>query len=88
MGMVEGSTKKEKKWTAITSCLTAFIIVGTFAIFGKNIFEIFHIGIPGFKVAGGLLLFYIGFEMELSGIRESRCGMPVWMSTPLRLHNF
>lgn len=66
LGMVDGFSEEEKQKVARTSILVAFTIVVVFIIFGKYIFEIFHIGIPGFKIAGGLLLFYIGFEMLLS----------------------
>jgi len=43
--------------------ITAFLIVFVFVIFGKFIFELFGITIPAFKIAGGILIFYIGFEM-------------------------
>jgi len=43
--------------------ITAFVIVLIFAILGKFIFEIFGITIPAFKITGGILVFYIGFEM-------------------------
>lgn len=53
-------TKKEinKKAT-----LTAFIIVFVFVVLGKFIFELFGITIPAFKITGGILIFYVGFEM-------------------------
>jgi multiple antibiotic resistance protein len=43
--------------------ITAFLIVFTFALLGKFIFEIFGLTIPAFKIAGGLLVFFVGFEM-------------------------
>ena len=48
---------------AKTSCITAFLIVLFFVILGKYLFELFGITIPAFKITGGLLLFYVGFEM-------------------------
>jgi multiple antibiotic resistance protein len=42
---------------------TAFLIVFIFVLLGKFIFELFGITIPAFKIAGGILLFYVGFEM-------------------------
>ena len=53
-------TKKKinKKATTI-----AFIIVFVFVVLGKFIFELFGITIPAFKITGGILIFYVGFEM-------------------------
>ncbi len=43
--------------------ITAFLIVLTFVLLGKFIFELFGITIPAFKITGGILVFYVGFEM-------------------------
>lgn len=63
LGLVEGRSEANKKQIAKTASVTAFIIVLSFVIFGKFIFEIFGITIPAFKITGGILLFYVGFEM-------------------------
>ena len=63
LGLVGDKNEKEKKSIAKTSCLTAFLIVLCFVILGKYIFELFGITIPAFKITGGILLFYVGFEM-------------------------
>jgi len=36
---------------------------GIFVILGKTIFELFGITIPAFKITGGILIFYVGFDM-------------------------
>ena len=63
IGLVQGATKAEKLRIALTSTLLAFFIVGSFIIFGKYIFQFFGLTIPAFKLAGGILIFYVGFEM-------------------------
>ena len=63
LGLVDGRSEANKKQIAKTASVTAFIIVLSFVIFGKFIFEIFGITIPAFKITGGILLFYVGFEM-------------------------
>lgn len=63
IGLVDGQNSKQKKKTAKTACITAFLIVTAFIILGKYIFEAFGITIPAFKITGGILLFYVGFEM-------------------------
>jgi len=63
LGLVEGADQTTKKQIARNGTITAFIIITCFIIFGKYIFELFHINIPSFKIAGGFLLFIVGFEM-------------------------
>lgn len=66
LGLVEGKSKAKKKEIAKTATVTAFIIVLSFIIVGKYIFELFGITIPAFKITGGIIIFYVGFEMLLS----------------------
>lgn len=66
LGLVEGKDPKAKKRIAKKATITAFIIVTSFVILGKYIFELFGITIPAFKLTGGILIFYVGFEMLLS----------------------
>lgn len=66
LGLVEGEDKETKRKIAKTASITAFIIVVTFIIAGKYIFELFGITIPAFKITGGVLIFYVGFEMLMS----------------------
>jgi multiple antibiotic resistance protein len=63
LGLVGDKSKTERKSIAKTSCITAFFIVLFFVILGKYLFELFGITIPAFKITGGILLFYVGFEM-------------------------
>ncbi|WP_282165424.1 MarC family protein [Cellulophaga baltica] len=66
LGLVEGKDKEQKKKIAKTGTITAFIIVVSFILAGKYIFELFGITIPAFKITGGILIFYVGFEMLMS----------------------
>ncbi|WP_299125746.1 MarC family protein [uncultured Tenacibaculum sp.] len=66
LGLVDGEDKERKKKIAKTASITAFIIVVAFIIAGKYIFELFGITIPAFKITGGILIFYVGFEMLMS----------------------
>ncbi|HEY9115625.1 MAG TPA: MarC family protein [Bacteroidales bacterium] len=63
MGLTDGRSEDAKKRIAWKACITTFIIVAVFVFLGKYIFELFGITIPAFKIAGGVLLFYVGFEM-------------------------
>jgi len=66
LGLVEGKDKLAKKRIAKSATITAFIIVVAFIIIGKYIFQLFGITIPAFKITGGIIIFYVGFEMLIS----------------------
>ena len=66
LGLTVGENKESKKKIAKTATFTAFIIVVSFVIAGKYIFELFGLTIPAFKITGGILIFYIGFQMLMS----------------------
>lgn len=61
--LVEDADLKTKKDINKRATTTAFIIVFVFIVLGKFIFELFGITIPAFKITGGILVFYVGFEM-------------------------
>ena len=63
LGLVGERNEIKRKKIAKTACITAFLIVACFVVLGKYLFELFGITIPAFKITGGILLFYVGFEM-------------------------
>ncbi len=63
LGLTANENKEEKRKIAKTAAITAFLIVAAFIIAGKAIFALFGLTIPAFKIAGGILIFYVGFEM-------------------------
>ncbi len=63
LSLVQDADNSTKKKINKKATITAFLIVLIFAILGKFIFEIFGITIPAFKITGGILVFYVGFEM-------------------------
>ena len=66
LGLVADRETANKKRIAKTATITAFLIVASFVIAGKYIFDLFGITIPAFKITGGILIFYVGFEMLMS----------------------
>ena len=62
-----GLTSEDDERTAATiafrSLLLAFLIVTTFSVTGKVIFDLFGLTLPAFRITGGLLVFLIGFHM-------------------------
>ena len=63
LGLVGDRDEADRKKIAKTSCITAFLIVASFVILGKYLFQLFGITIPAFKITGGILLFHVGFDM-------------------------
>lgn len=52
--------------TARIACVLATVILLFFALTGNSFFELFDIQKESFQIAGGLLLFYVGFDMLIS----------------------
>lgn len=63
ISLVDGADKETKQRINKKAIIIAFIIVSIFVVTGKFIFELFGITIPAFKITGGILIFYVGFEM-------------------------
>jgi len=63
LGLVQDADEETRKQISRTATFTAFVIVATFIILGRYLFELFGITIPAFKITGGILVFFVGFEM-------------------------
>lgn len=55
--------RKQKNIIAFKSTFFAFIIVAAFTILGQLIFKMFGITLPAFQITGGILLFFIGYDL-------------------------
>lgn len=63
LSLTQGADDKTKQDINKRANIIAFTIVLIFVLLGKFIFELFNISIPAFKITGGILIFYIGFDM-------------------------
>lgn len=63
LSLTKAADAGTKKKISRKATFTAFIIVSGFIILGKYIFDLFGITIPAFKITGGILIFFVGFEM-------------------------
>ena len=63
IAMTEEYTKKEKDVVALKAIIFSFFILVLFAIIGEFIFSFYNITIHGFRIAGGILLLKISFDM-------------------------
>jgi multiple antibiotic resistance protein len=63
IGLTLGMTNAAKREVALRACLIAFAVLAAFAFGGRAVMDALGISIPAFRIAGGLLLFYIAFDM-------------------------
>lgn len=61
--VTDGYSRELKRKVITKICLVTLVILFVFGIFGQWIFSIYGITIPTFKVAGGLLLFSVAYDM-------------------------
>ena len=62
-GLTKGASGPQRRNMAIRAALIAGIILLVFALFGEQLLSALHIQLDSFRIAGGLMLFWIAFEM-------------------------
>ncbi len=70
--MTSDLSKKQRRNTALKAVLTAAFALILFAFLGRYLFDFFGISVAGLKVVGGVLFFFIGYDMlnaRLSSIK-------------------
>ncbi len=63
VALTSGTSKKLRRAIAMRSCFIALIVLAIFGLFGDALLKFIGIGLPAFRIAGGILLFLIAFEM-------------------------
>jgi multiple antibiotic resistance protein len=74
LALTSGDPPEKRRRMAKQAAWTCFGILSSFALAGSLIFKVFGITLPAFKIAGGLLLLLVAFEMlqaKRSGTQES-----------------
>ena len=72
VGLTLGITLAAKREVALRACVIAFAILAAFALGGRAAMDALGVTIPAFRIAGGLLLFYIAFDMVFALKAERR----------------
>ncbi|GMM93634.1 MarC family protein [Qipengyuania sp. MTN3-11] len=62
-GLTKGATQAQRRNMALRACAIASAILLFFAFFGEDLLGALHIELDAFRIAGGLMLFFIAFEM-------------------------
>ena len=63
IGLTLGMNQAGKREVALRGSVIAFVILAAFALGGRPALDALGVTIPAFRIAGGLLLFYIAFDM-------------------------
>ncbi len=63
LALTVGMTGAERRQVAIRATIIATLALTFFALVGQKLLTLLGITLPAFRIAGGLLLFWIAFEM-------------------------
>lgn len=62
-GLTKGASPQQARSMALRATFIATIILLIFALFGQQLLGALHIELNSFRIAGGLMLFFIAFDM-------------------------
>ena len=62
-GLTKGATPQQARSMALRATWIASVILLIFALFGQQLLGALHIELDSFRIAGGLMLFFIAFDM-------------------------
>ena len=82
MGLTAGLPESAKRRIGLEACLIAFVVLAGSALFADALLKALGISLEAFRIAGGLLLFVIAFEMvfERRQARKSHDATPEGLS--------
>jgi len=61
--VTQNETPAERRRTALRACVAMAVLLIVFAAAGRFIFQAFGITLPAFRIAGGLILWLVAFDM-------------------------
>lgn len=84
VALTQGMTKEERNRIALRAILVSLGLLAIFGFFGQALLELIGIGMPAFRISGGILLFLIAVEMlfEKRSERREKQGAPTAGSDP------
>lgn len=63
LAVTAGADRERRRAMARKASLTAWVVLSTFSVAGKYLFQVFGITLPAFEIAGGVILLLIGLDM-------------------------
>ena len=61
--MTQGMTEKERRSVVRRATFVSFLTLMLFVLAGQFLFQFFGLSTNGFRIAGGVIIFKIGFDM-------------------------
>ncbi|MEP5937923.1 MAG: MarC family protein [Erythrobacter sp.] len=71
-GLTKGATQQQRTAMALRASVIASTILLFFALLGEELLDALHIHLDSFRIAGGLMLFFIAFEMVFEKRQQRR----------------
>ena len=71
-GLTKGASQKQRTAMALRASVIASVILLFFALLGEELLSALHIELDSFRIAGGLMLFFIAFEMVFEKRQQRR----------------
>jgi len=81
-----GLSSRDRRKVACSGVLIAFFVLMFFLWFAQYILDEMHIGVPAFKIAGGVVLFVFALDMILRGRHQGGATEPT--RTPAEIAAF
>lgn len=72
LGVTRGMDGPQRRVVGVRAAVIAFAVLTLFALAGRSVLGVLGITVPAFRVAGGLLLFAIAFEMVFAKRSERK----------------
>ncbi|WP_414471420.1 MarC family protein [Microvirga sp. M2] len=72
VSLTRGMNSEERRRVSTRASLIAFCILAFFGLGGEVLLRLLGVGIPAFRISGGLLLFWIAFEMVFERRNERK----------------
>src|SRR3954451_13488310 len=72
ISLTRGMNADERKRVGIRAAIIAFCILAFFGLGGEVLLRLLGVGLPAFRISGGLLLFWIAFEMVFERRNERK----------------
>jgi len=63
LGLTADDDARTRRTVALRSLALTFVIIAGFSVMGKLIFQLFGLTMPALRIAGGVLVFKIGYDM-------------------------
>ncbi|QHQ34913.1 MarC family protein [Algicella marina] len=72
VALTQGIPETERRKIAIRACFVGFFVLALFGLAGERLLELVGIGMPAFRIGGGLLLFLTAVDMLFERRTERR----------------